>query len=265
MPTNVESNGGGRFNSRSCKRRFNERTGTAFNDLQVPTDLVLLAVLWRLRYKLSFCDVAGCSFRAALRSRTRRSEDGSFDSPHCSPTSSAPSEGPERASPGGALVFGRLAAEEAVQASAEGRKKEMPDKALQEALSRIMAPLSRTSGITPEEAEVKLNNIMSRYVEYQRDERGLTIALEELRTLKQEIDENVLAADPLSLLRAHEVMNMAELAICVALAAKERRESRMYLCHRRTDFPERNDLEWNVGIHLQKSGEEIMIQRIPYR
>ena len=47
-----------RFNCRSCKRRFNERTGTPFNHLQVPTDVVLLAVLWRLRYKLSFRDVA---------------------------------------------------------------------------------------------------------------------------------------------------------------------------------------------------------------
>ena len=36
-----------RFNCRACGRRFNERTGTPFNDLQYPTDLVLLAVLWR--------------------------------------------------------------------------------------------------------------------------------------------------------------------------------------------------------------------------
>ena len=47
-----------RFNCRSCRRRFNERTGTPFNDLQHPTDIVLLAVMWRLRYKLSFRDVA---------------------------------------------------------------------------------------------------------------------------------------------------------------------------------------------------------------
>ena len=33
-------------------------TGTPFNDLQYPTDIVLLAVLWRLRYKLGFRDVA---------------------------------------------------------------------------------------------------------------------------------------------------------------------------------------------------------------
>lgn len=36
-----------------CRRAFNEHTGTTFNHLQMPTDLVLLAVLWRLRYKLS--------------------------------------------------------------------------------------------------------------------------------------------------------------------------------------------------------------------
>ena len=41
-----------------CKRRFNERTGTPFNNLQFPTDIVLLVVLWRLRYKLSLRDLA---------------------------------------------------------------------------------------------------------------------------------------------------------------------------------------------------------------
>ena len=46
------------FACRACRRVCNERTGTAFNDLHHPTDVVLLAVLWRLRYKLSFRDVA---------------------------------------------------------------------------------------------------------------------------------------------------------------------------------------------------------------
>ena len=47
-----------RFSCASCQRRFNERTGTAFNELQFPTDIVLLSVLWRLRYKLGLRDVA---------------------------------------------------------------------------------------------------------------------------------------------------------------------------------------------------------------
>ncbi len=34
-----------RFNCRSSGRRFNERTGSGFNEVQYPTDIVLLAVL----------------------------------------------------------------------------------------------------------------------------------------------------------------------------------------------------------------------------
>ncbi len=46
------------FRCRACRRIFNERTGTPFNHLQYPTDVVLLVVLWRLRYKLSLRDLA---------------------------------------------------------------------------------------------------------------------------------------------------------------------------------------------------------------
>lgn len=46
-----------RFRCRDCHCGFNERSGTMFNRLQYPTDVVCLAVLWRLRYKLSLRDL----------------------------------------------------------------------------------------------------------------------------------------------------------------------------------------------------------------
>jgi transposase-like protein len=46
------------FRCSACKHVFNERTSTPFNYLEYPTDIVLLVVLWRLRYKLSLRDVA---------------------------------------------------------------------------------------------------------------------------------------------------------------------------------------------------------------
>lgn len=46
-----------RFRCRTCKREFNERTGTSFNHLQYPTDVVCFVVLWRVRYKLSLRDL----------------------------------------------------------------------------------------------------------------------------------------------------------------------------------------------------------------
>lgn len=62
-----------------CRCTFNERTGTPFNYLEFPTDIVLLAVVWRLRYKLSLRDVAeiflerGFVFtHEAIRDRERR-------------------------------------------------------------------------------------------------------------------------------------------------------------------------------------------------
>jgi transposase-like protein len=47
-----------RFRCKGCHREFNERTGTPFNRLQYPSDVVCLVVLWRLRYKLSLRDLA---------------------------------------------------------------------------------------------------------------------------------------------------------------------------------------------------------------
>jgi putative transposase len=47
-----------KFCCQACKRRFNERTGTPFNFLEYPPDVVLLVIVWRVRYKLSLRDLA---------------------------------------------------------------------------------------------------------------------------------------------------------------------------------------------------------------
>jgi putative transposase len=47
-----------RYRCRDCGRRYNERTGTVLNRVQVPTDIMFLVVFWRLRYKLSLRDLA---------------------------------------------------------------------------------------------------------------------------------------------------------------------------------------------------------------
>jgi putative transposase len=47
-----------RLRRRDCSRILNERTGTLFNRLQYPTDVVCLVVFWRFRYKLSLRNLA---------------------------------------------------------------------------------------------------------------------------------------------------------------------------------------------------------------
>src|SRR5947209_3381939 len=49
--------GYGVFRCSACRRKFNERTGTPFNHLEFPTDIVFQVVLCRLRYKLSLRDL----------------------------------------------------------------------------------------------------------------------------------------------------------------------------------------------------------------
>ena len=49
------------YRCRPCRRTYNERTGTPFNHLQVPTDIAPLVVLWRLRYNLSLRALAEMS------------------------------------------------------------------------------------------------------------------------------------------------------------------------------------------------------------
>ena len=66
----------------ACKRTFNERTGTPFNSLEYPTDIVLLVVLWRLRYTLSLRDLAEMFLERGFASRMRPFETGKRTLPH---------------------------------------------------------------------------------------------------------------------------------------------------------------------------------------
>ena len=42
----------------ACRRQFNERTGPPYTYLPLPTDSLLLVVMWRLRYNLRLRDLA---------------------------------------------------------------------------------------------------------------------------------------------------------------------------------------------------------------
>jgi putative transposase len=54
----ITAQGYRRFRCRACARGFNERTGSVFNRVHYPPDVVCLVVLWRVRYKLSLRDLA---------------------------------------------------------------------------------------------------------------------------------------------------------------------------------------------------------------
>ena len=67
-----------RFRCRSCNRGFNERTGTLFNHLQFPTDVICFVVLWRFRYKL-ICEIWPKCFFSVFLVNSRRASSGEHD------------------------------------------------------------------------------------------------------------------------------------------------------------------------------------------
>lgn len=46
------------FRCKACRRTYNQRTGTLFNFIEVPTDILFQVLLLRVRYKLSYRNVA---------------------------------------------------------------------------------------------------------------------------------------------------------------------------------------------------------------
>jgi putative transposase len=46
------------FRCKSCHRTYNEPSDTPFNFVEVPTDIIFQVILCRVRYKLSYRDVA---------------------------------------------------------------------------------------------------------------------------------------------------------------------------------------------------------------
>ena len=158
----------------------------------------------------------------------------------------------------GAMVLGWVGGERACS-YAEGLK-EVPqasDKTLDPLLERLQAPLLRKEGTPPEFIERNLQRIMSSYAQYERNEVGLTIGLERVRALNSFARDGIKASDPYELVKAHEALNMLEIAEPVIMAARARKESRMFLNHRRTDYPQRDDEHFKVHIILRRRGEEL--------
>src|SRR3712207_407443 len=48
------------YRCRACRRRFTDRSGSAFSGYRFPDEVIALAVRWYLRYRLSYADVVEC-------------------------------------------------------------------------------------------------------------------------------------------------------------------------------------------------------------
>ena len=158
------------------------------------------------------------------------------------------------------LIFGRRSGEHAAKRALEVRMPSNSRSKIADTQAKFDSILAREAGGRRiSEIKNELGETMNRYCAVYRDQEGLETAHEVVRRLKEE--SKVAAIDDKGtvfnqdLLGAVELEYMLDVAECIVVAAKERKESRG--AQFRTDFPDRNDAEWLKHIDVNRNDEDV--------
>lgn len=151
----------------------------------------------------------------------------------------------------GAFVYGRIAAENAVE-YIQGLDHLEPDlDTLAAEQTRIYHPLSQPNGIPHTQVEYKLRRLVNDYLQPPKSGHKIEIGLNHFVRYHETL-EQMGASDPHELMRCMEVHFIRDCAEMAARASLYRRESRWGLYHYRLDYPEKNDQEWFCNVNLRK-------------
>lgn len=101
-----------------------------------------------------------------------------------------------------------------------------------------------------QESNMALQQIMNDYAGLARSETLLKAGLKYFGDLKEEVLDNMIAANSHELMRCIEVLDLMECAETIFLAALERKETRGL--HKRLDFPFTNPLLQNRFITIER-------------
>jgi len=159
---------------------------------------------------------------------------------------------------GEALVFGQIAGQSAAAHATESSLPPYEAAALKQKIHR-MAEIFTPDGIPPQTLADRIRRIMTRNVGIIREKASLQSAVEALQGLRQHrIRARFGNRWHPDLLWGTSVRNMELLGQGIALAARERKESRG--AHFRSDFPHRDDAGWkaNLVVRLDDAGEFII-------
>ena len=162
----------------------------------------------------------------------------------------------------GAMVYGQIAAEDAVEFIANKALPPVDGAAVEAERARLHAPLSRDEGLAPTQVEYKLRRMVNDYLQPPKVTTKMEIGLKRFAEIREDL-EHLRARNPHELMRAvelHAILDCAELA---ARASLYRTESRWGLYHYRPDYPERNDEDWRVFVEVRKGtdGEAEIFKR----
>jgi succinate dehydrogenase / fumarate reductase flavoprotein subunit len=149
------------------------------------------------------------------------------------------------------LVFGRRVGESAASYARTEQKKNLLTSRLNDEERRLSSstdPAAASAGSdSPLKLHAELGKLMNDHVGLVRDGSSSQAALDQVRSLKERYarirlrnSSRIYNSELTSYLEVGSLLNIAEL---VTMAAQARTESRG--AHYRTDFPQRDDSQWN--------------------
>lgn len=151
----------------------------------------------------------------------------------------------------GAFVYGEISAENATERVAQVELEEVDHDMVAEVQGHLAARRAQSGNpISIEEFEYKVRRIIGDYLTPPKNEYKLDRALWWMNRFREELSTMVRVENTHDLFKCLEVENIINCATLSAVASRERRETRWYPWHARTDYPERNDTEWMKHIVL---------------
>ncbi|RMG25875.1 MAG: fumarate reductase/succinate dehydrogenase flavoprotein subunit [Methanobacteriota archaeon] len=155
------------------------------------------------------------------------------------------------------IVFGKIAGDHAAKRAKEVSQKELNDEEIKEAIEFTLKPFDESNDEDPYQLHAELKELMEEYVGIIRDEKGLTTAIEKLKEMMKRADRLKAVGDTRtynsSWHQALDIKNMVTVALIIATAALQRKESRGG--HTREDYPETDESLTNV-LYVIKKGED---------
>jgi succinate dehydrogenase/fumarate reductase flavoprotein subunit len=155
------------------------------------------------------------------------------------------------------LVFGSIAGASAAVFAKTNDSNRVQENETNKEFQRIKDLLAEKKyAIRPNQIRDKLKRIMAQFVGPIRNEKGLEIAVKEIRALKMELIPRLCVIDIKEynneLIEAIEVSNMVDVAEVMASSALFRKESRG--THFREDCPQRDDENWlkHTGVRSER-------------